>query len=85
MIRGTEVVSRPHIRVERYGRIGTGKGYSCWLSMLPGHLDLVDDQSQRWSGALAVQNLNETLGITAAAGGGVADDSTLTPSWRSSR
>ena len=55
MIRGTEVVSRPHIRVERYGRIGTGKGYSCWLSMLPVHLDLVDDQSQRWSGALAVQ------------------------------
>jgi hypothetical protein len=30
---------------------------------------------------LAVQNLNETLGIAA----GSADDSTLTPSWRWSR
>jgi len=50
MIRGTEVVSRPPIRVERVGRIGTGKGYSCWLSMLPVHLDLMDGQSQRWSG-----------------------------------
>jgi hypothetical protein len=32
-----------------------------------------------------VQNLNETLGMAAAAGGVAADDSTLTPSWRSSR
>ena len=33
----------------------------------------------------AVQNLNETVGMTAMAGGVAADDSRLKPSWRSSR